>query len=74
MGRLRRPGAFMIIDDEPEVHEVTRLVLGDFRFENRGLDFLHAYSAAEARDQLSKSFRRGRGAARCGHGVRAGRA
>lgn len=52
-GSVAPPWRVMIIDDEPEVHEVTRLVLGDFRFENRGLDFLHAYSAAEARDQLS---------------------
>ncbi len=53
-GSVAPPWRVMIIDDEPEVHEVTRLVLDDFRFENRGLDFLHAYSAAEAREQLSK--------------------
>ncbi len=42
----------MIIDDEPEVHNVTRLVLGNFRFENRGIEFIHAYSANEARQKL----------------------
>jgi response regulator RpfG family c-di-GMP phosphodiesterase len=42
----------MIIDDEPEVHNVTRLVLGNFRFEDRGIEFVHAYSAGEAREKL----------------------
>jgi putative nucleotidyltransferase with HDIG domain len=39
----------LIVDDEPEVHQVTRLVLGGFRFEQRPLEFLSAYSAEEAR-------------------------
>ena len=42
------PWKVLIADDEPEVHEVTRLVLGGFRFEERPLSFLSAYSAAEA--------------------------
>lgn len=42
----------MIIDDEPEVHNVTRLVLGNFRFENRGIEFVHAYTGSEAREKL----------------------
>jgi response regulator RpfG family c-di-GMP phosphodiesterase len=42
----------LIVDDEPEVHQVTRLVLGSFRFESRGLEFLSAYSAAEARERM----------------------
>lgn len=42
----------LIVDDEPEVHEVTRMVLGDFEFEGRSLDFLHAHSAEQARMQL----------------------
>ena len=36
----------LIVDDEPEVHHVTRLVLGSFRFEGRPLQFLSAHSAA----------------------------
>jgi putative nucleotidyltransferase with HDIG domain len=43
----------LIIDDEPEVHEVTELVLGDFEFEGCPLTFLHAHSAAEARELLA---------------------
>ncbi len=42
----------LIVDDEEEVHRVTRLVLGDFRFHGKPLLFLSAYSAQEARALL----------------------
>ncbi|GAK55029.1 putative two-component sensor protein histidine kinase [Candidatus Vecturithrix granuli] len=42
------PWKLMIVDDEPDVHAITRSVLEDFRFENRGFSFVDAYSAAEA--------------------------
>jgi len=42
----------LIADDEPEIHQVTRLVLGGFRFESRPLELLSAYSAGEALDVL----------------------
>ncbi len=44
----------LIADDEPEVHSVTRLVLGNFRFADRKLEFLSAHSAAEARRLLEQ--------------------
>lgn len=43
------PWVVLIVDDEPQVHEVTELVMADFEFAGRGLMFLHAFSAAEAR-------------------------
>jgi response regulator RpfG family c-di-GMP phosphodiesterase len=42
------PWKVLIVDDEPEVHAVTRLVLGNFRFADRPLKFLNAHSAAQA--------------------------
>ncbi|KPA16132.1 response regulator receiver modulated metal dependent phosphohydrolase [Candidatus Magnetomorum sp. HK-1] len=42
----------MIVDDEDEVHTVTRMVLEDFKFENRGLHFISAYSGEEAKIQI----------------------
>ena len=42
----------LIVDDEPEVHQVTRLVLGGFRFDNRPLELLSAHTARAARDLL----------------------
>lgn len=42
----------LIVDDEPEVHNITRLVLNDFEFENGSLELISAYSATEAREIL----------------------
>lgn len=39
----------LIVDDEPEVHAVTKLALSDFQFQERGLQFLSAYSGEEAK-------------------------
>lgn len=43
------PWCVLLVDDEPQVHEVTRLALRGFEFQQRGLELLSAYSAAEAR-------------------------
>lgn len=42
----------LIVDDEEEVHIVTRLVLEDFTFEGRGLELLSAYSGKESLELL----------------------
>ncbi|MFH1139847.1 MAG: DUF3369 domain-containing protein [Pseudomonadota bacterium] len=44
----------MIVDDEPEVHHVTQLVLADYTFGDAGLTFLNAYSGGEALDLIKK--------------------
>lgn len=49
------PWKVLIVDDEPAVHDVTKLVLGNFRFEDRPLYFLHARSAAEAKQLLAEN-------------------
>jgi CheY-like chemotaxis protein len=38
----------LIVDDEPEIHTVSRLALDGFTFEGRTVRLLHAMSAAEA--------------------------
>ena len=48
------PWVVLVVDDEPQVHEVTRLGLTGFEFESRPLFFLHAYSAAEAEHILEQ--------------------
>ncbi len=40
----------LLVDDEPSVHEVTKMALETFRFEHQKIDFYHAYSAAEGRE------------------------
>lgn len=39
----------LIVDDEPEVHAVTKLALSDFIFQDKRLEFLSAYSGDEAK-------------------------
>ena len=39
----------LVVDDEPEVHAVTKLALSDFVFQDKKLEFLSAYSGAEAK-------------------------
>jgi len=43
----------LIVDDEAEVHNVTRLVLSGFRYRGRALEFLSAYTGAEAKTMLA---------------------
>ena len=47
------PWKLLLVDDDAEVHAVTRLVLGNFRFEDRPLEILSANSEAEARRLLA---------------------
>ena len=39
----------IVVDDEPEVHAVTKLALSDFEFQKKRLEFISAYSGEEAR-------------------------
>ncbi|MFZ5352254.1 MAG: DUF3369 domain-containing protein [Bacillota bacterium] len=39
----------LVVDDEPEVHRITRLVLNRFTFEGRSLEIIDAYSGEEAK-------------------------
>ena len=43
------PWKILVLDDEPEVHKVTRLVFSDYEFEKRGVEFLSACSHAEGK-------------------------
>ncbi|MCL1142552.1 DUF3369 domain-containing protein [Shewanella gaetbuli] len=42
----------LIVDDEPDIHSVTKLALSRFKLEGRSLEFLNAYSGAEAKEIL----------------------
>jgi CheY-like chemotaxis protein len=39
----------LIVDDEPEVHAVTKLAIGDFIFQDKELEFISAFDGEEAR-------------------------
>lgn len=50
----RRDWQVLVVDDDEEVHAVTRMILGKMRYKERGLRLLSAYSAAEARTLLEQ--------------------
>lgn len=45
----------LIVDDEHEIHNVTKLVLRDFSFLGHAAQFISAYSAAEAEKLLAEN-------------------
>ena len=45
---LREGWKVLIVDDEPEVHRITKMTLAQFEFDNRPIEFLHAYTGDEA--------------------------
>ena len=42
----------LIVDDEPDVHEVTNMIFKRFQLDGRPLEMLHAYTGAQARELL----------------------
>ena len=48
----RRPWKVLIVDDEDQIHTVTRMVLADFSFKDMPLEFLSAHSGQQAREML----------------------
>jgi response regulator RpfG family c-di-GMP phosphodiesterase len=42
----------LIVDDEEDIHTVTKLAMKDFLFERKQMCFFSAYSASEAKDML----------------------
>lgn len=43
----------LVVDDEEDVHAITRLSLNDFKYKNRKLNLINVYSAEEARQYLN---------------------
>jgi response regulator RpfG family c-di-GMP phosphodiesterase len=51
----KKPWKIIIADDEAEVHNVTRMVLSDYSFEGRSLQFLSAYSGKETKELIQNN-------------------
>lgn len=49
----KAPWKVLIVDDEEDIHTITKMALKRFTLEDRGLTFLHAYSAKEAKQVLA---------------------
>ncbi|OPH57531.1 hypothetical protein BC351_03115 [Paenibacillus ferrarius] len=50
----QEPWVVLIVDDEKQIHQVTKMVLDDFEFAGKKLEFHSAYSALEARQLLKQ--------------------
>jgi response regulator RpfG family c-di-GMP phosphodiesterase len=48
------PWKVLLVDDEPDIHDITKLTLSRFRLDGRALTFLHAHSGAEAKEVLAR--------------------
>ncbi|WP_077037965.1 EAL domain-containing protein [Pelomonas sp. KK5] len=48
-----RPWRILVVDDDADVHRATELAMQGLKIENQPLHFLHASSAAEAREMLA---------------------
>ncbi len=48
------PWKVLLVDDEPDIHDITKLTLSRFRLDGRALQFLHAYTGAEAKEVLAR--------------------
>jgi len=49
---VRNVWRVMIIDDDEDVHSTTTFALGNLDMQHRPLEFVHAYSAGQAREML----------------------
>lgn len=47
------PWKMLIVDDEPDIHKVTEMVLDGVTFDDREIQFLNAYSGKEAKEVLA---------------------
>ncbi len=48
------PWKVLLVDDEPDIHDITKLTLSRFRLDGRPLSFLHAYNGDEAKEVLGR--------------------
>ncbi|WP_105167705.1 response regulator [Pseudoalteromonas sp. T1lg23B] len=46
------PWKVLIVDDDEDIHQISKLVLAQMQFDSRGITFLHAYSGEQAKEVL----------------------
>lgn len=49
-----KPWRLLVVDDEPDIHAVTRLALGKVAFKGREIEVLSAYTGAQGYDMLAR--------------------
>ncbi|WP_159737858.1 DUF3369 domain-containing protein [Vibrio atypicus] len=48
------PWKVLLVDDDEQMHQITRLALSGFEFDGRGLELVSAYSAIEAKSKCQQ--------------------
>lgn len=51
---IAKPWKVLLVDDDIQMHQVTKLALNGFRFQDRGLDMMSAYTGQEAKEILKE--------------------
>ncbi|MES0881941.1 bifunctional diguanylate cyclase/phosphodiesterase [Roseibium sp. SCP14] len=51
----KAPWKILVVDDDPDVHDVTKIAVAGCQFEDRAFELVHALSAQEARQILSET-------------------
>ncbi|RQW64857.1 DUF3369 domain-containing protein [Vibrio viridaestus] len=51
---IKKPWKVLLVDDDEQIHQVTKLALSGFRFQQRKLELISAYSGEEAKAICSK--------------------
>lgn len=49
------PWKVVIVDDDPEVHNITQLSLADFKFEGKEIEFVNLYSGIDAKQYFREN-------------------
>jgi response regulator RpfG family c-di-GMP phosphodiesterase len=52
--KVVKPWRVLLVDDDEQMHQITHLALMGFRFQNRPLELLSAYSGIEAQEIVAK--------------------
>ncbi|RJE77146.1 histidine kinase [Pseudoalteromonas sp. MSK9-3] len=53
-GKPKETWKILIVDDEPDIHTVTKITLSRFEFDNKSLEFISAFSGEEAKQLLAE--------------------
>ncbi|CAM3880369.1 Cyclic di-GMP phosphodiesterase response regulator RpfG [Vibrio aerogenes CECT 7868] len=48
--KIKEPWKVLLVDDDPQMHQITQLALGNFSFQKRPLQLISAYSGEEAKE------------------------
>ena len=51
---LKQTYKILLVDDEKDIHSLSKLVLNNFTYKNKNLEILNAYSGKEAKKNIRR--------------------